>query len=265
LEEYSFFDSAWEDLFWAEPSTLSSSISAISPGHDETVSCVPTPEKNWDYSLYSPLKYAAPEPGLDFTIDVNPVSDYELGISRHPSLSFPDGKTMATNATRSNGIDISVECNQSVTFDQFGLGLPTQSPSSEPRLAPPPHGLTASHPSPVFSSSKGQTLSVNHGLSRVPLSRLLGLKCPQCQQDFVDNLQLSRHLKKHETFPCDVEGCKAVLKTQRSLDRHKQTAAVHKDLGSGAQFACECGFETPRKDHYLRHEKTCQGARKRKR
>jgi hypothetical protein len=190
LGEYSFFDSAWEDRFGAEPSTLSSSISAISPGHDETVSFVPTPEKNWDYSLHSPLEYAAPESRLDFTIDVNPVSDYELGISRHPSLSFSDENNMATNATRSNAIAIPFECNDSVTFGQFGLGLPTQSPSSEPRLAPPPHGLIASHPPPAFSSSEGQTLSINHGLSRVPLSRLLGLKCPHCQQDFVDRRQL---------------------------------------------------------------------------
>ena len=190
MGEHSFFESAWEDRFGAEPSTLSASISAISPGHDETVSFVPTPEKNWDSSLHSLLEYAAPEPGLDLTIDIDPVSDYGLGISRQPSLSFSDEQNMATYGTQSDDIAIPFESNDFVTLDQFGLGLPTQSPSSRPRLVPPPHGNIASHPPPVFSSLEAEALSSNHSLSRVPLPPLLRLKCPQCHQDFVDKLQL---------------------------------------------------------------------------
>jgi hypothetical protein len=189
LEGCSFFDLAWEDRYGTESSALSSSLSAIS-GHDETVSPAPTPEEIWDSSLYPPFEFTALEPGLDLTVDVNPVNDYESGISKYPPLSSFGEQNLASSSTRPNTIPISLECNDSTSFDRYGLDQQTQSPSSEPRLISPPQGLTASHPPPVFSSSEGQSLSISHGPPRVPLSRLSRLKCPRCQQNFVDKCQL---------------------------------------------------------------------------
>lgn len=191
MEEYSFFDSAFEEWLSAESSTLSPSISpdAISPGHDESVSFMPTPEKNWDCSLHSPFEYAALKPGLDFTIDVNPVSDYELGNSHHSSLSSFDERNMATNATPSNWLAFTLERQDSVPFDQFGLVVP-QKPLSNPSLIPPPQGPIPPYPPLVFTSPEDQPPPINHGLSRVPLSRLPGLKCPQCQENCADKRQL---------------------------------------------------------------------------
>jgi len=261
LEEYSL----WEDWLGGEPSTLSLSITpdALSSGHDEPISFMPTPEKNWDFSLHSPLEYAALQPGLDFTTDVNPVSDYELSNCHHSSLSSFDEPNMVNNPTPSNARTFILERQDSVLADQFGLVVPQQRPSSNSSLIPLFQGPIISYPPLVFSSPEDQPPPISHGLSQVPLSRLPGLKCPQCQQNCADKRQLSRHLRQHETFACDIEGCDAVVKELRTLERHKMS--VHEDLFPGPKFACECGYETPRKDHYLRHKETCQGGKKRKR
>jgi hypothetical protein len=191
LEEHTFFDSAWEGELRTEPSALSLSISpdALLLGYDESVSFMPTPEKNWDCSLHSPLEYAALKPGLDFPVDVDPVSDYELCISNHSSLFFPDEQNMATDATVSSDIAFPFERQDSVPFDQTGCLLPQQSYSFISSLIPQPHRPSTSWPPAVVGHLQDQPLPANHGPSRVPLPRLPRLKCPQCQELFSDESQ----------------------------------------------------------------------------
>ena len=67
----------------------------------------------------------------------------------------------------------------------------------------------------------------------------------------------------NDAFTCEIEGCGQVVKTARSLLRHKQT--VHKEQFAGLPIVCSCGKQYPRKDHLVRHMKKCQDGRKRKR
>jgi hypothetical protein len=191
-EEQPFFDSAWEGELATEPSTLCLSISpdALLPGHDGPVSFMSTPEKNWDCSLHSPLEYAALKPGLDFPVDVDPVSDYELCISNHSSLSFSDEQNMATDAAVSNDTAFSFKHQDSVPFDQSGWLLPQQSSSFISSLIPQPHCPSTSRLPAVVGHLQDQPLPANHGPSRVLLPRLQRLKCPQCQEHFFDESQL---------------------------------------------------------------------------
>lgn len=193
-EEYSYFDSAWEDGFGAEPSTLRECTSPgiRSPGHAEPVSLIPTPDKNWDSSSYSPLDCAALQPGLGFTVDVSPASDYELGLRNHSFLSFSGSQDTTTNATLFHHMDFSFEHQDSIPFNRFGSVLPKESSSSSviSGLTPPPHDPGTSHPLPVFGPSQHHGLPKNCGPSRVPLSPLPRLKCPQCPRKLADKLQL---------------------------------------------------------------------------
>ena len=186
MEEYPL----WEDWLGTEPSTLSLSISldAISSGRDESVSFMPTPEKNWDFSLHSPLEYATLKPGLDFTTDV--VSDYELSNCHHSFLSSFDEPNVVTNLTPSNAPAFSLERQDSVLADQFSLVAPQQRRSSHPSLIPLSRSPITTYPPLAFSSPEDQLPPISHGLSQVPLPRLPGLKCPQCRQNYPDKRQL---------------------------------------------------------------------------
>jgi hypothetical protein len=192
LEEHPFLDSAWEGELHTEPSTLSLSISpdALLPGYDEPVSFMSTPEKNWECSLHSPLECAALRPGLDFPVNVDPASDYELYISNHSSLSFSNEQSMATDAAVSNDISFSFKHQDSVPFDQSGWLLPQQSSSFISSLIPQPHSLSTSCLPAVVGHLQDQPLPANHGPSRVLLPRLPRLKCLQCQKLFFDESQL---------------------------------------------------------------------------
>jgi hypothetical protein len=191
LEEYRFFDLAWEGELGTEPPTLSlgTSPDALLLGHDESVSFIPAPEKNWDCSLHSPPECAALKPGPDFPVDVDPVSGYELCISNHSSLSLSDEQNMATDATASSDIAFSFEHLDSFPFDQSGWLLPQQSSSFVSSLIPQPQYPSTACPPAVVDHMQDQPLPASYGPSRVPLARLPRFKCPQCQEHFADESQ----------------------------------------------------------------------------
>jgi len=264
-DQYPFFESAWEERLSAESSNSSLGISpdALWTGHDESVGFIPTPKRKWDCSSSSPLEYAAIEPGQDSAVDVNVASDYGFGTDNHSFLFISDAPNMAINATPSDDITFLLEQQDFVSFDIIDWVLPQLSFSSTSSPVMQSHDAGASCTPSLDDSSTDWCQPRNQSPSRVPLPRLPRLECPQCQEQFADRRQLSRHSREHKTVACDVDGCPVVLKDKRSLERHKKS--VHDDLFPGPISVCKCGFETTRKDNYLRHGETCEKRRKRKR
>jgi hypothetical protein len=68
--------------------------------------------------------------------------------------------------------------------------IPQQSSSFVSSLIPQPHCPSTSCPPAVVGHMQDQPLPASYGPSRVPLSRLPRLNCPQCQEHFVDESQL---------------------------------------------------------------------------
>jgi len=261
-----FFDSAFEDLLSAELSTSYPSISpdATHSSSDEPVCIEAAPEKEAIESLDLTSEYAAYEPGLDLAFGVSPANGCSFGIGENlVPLLFPGSTYTTPNLAPSGGTRLPLEHDEDVFFSVLGSSMGQQSSPFTTGFAP--QGDRSGFPClpTSFRLPTDQLLPIVPGPSRVPLPRLSRLKCPLCPQAFSDKRQLNRHSSTHKSTRCDVDDCVAVLKDTRSLQRHKRT--VHRDLFPGPQVACECGFRTPREDHYKRHLKTCQTERKMKR
>ncbi|KAI0482578.1 hypothetical protein GGR56DRAFT_196266 [Xylariaceae sp. FL0804] len=85
--------------------------------------------------------------------------------------------------------------------------------------------------------------------------------CSDCSGTFSTNHELEQHIQQlhADKFICDVEGCRKLFKSKRSLLRHKESAQEHQNADS-PQYHCACGYRSSRKDHHRTHVRSCTRA-----
>jgi len=130
------------------------------------------------------LEDVARNPGPDYAVDVDPVSDFDFGISNHSSSSFFDEPNIATNSTPFDNTSLSSE------LEYCRSVLSQQSSLFNSEIISQFHDQDTSYQQQLVGTSQDQPLSIYHEPLRVPLYRLPLLKCPQCQEGFVDKRQL---------------------------------------------------------------------------
>jgi hypothetical protein len=183
LEYNHFFDSAFEDLLSADSSTLCLGVSpeAIQPGYHESESFEAAHETRGLNSLDVPLEFDALQPGWDLTVDVDSASDYDFNFSNRSSLSFSD--EVNTNDT--------TPLYDLTSLDRSGSILTQQASLSNSNPLPQSYASTMPYPPPAVDRIHGQSLPTVPKPSHALLSRCPLLKCLHCQQEFVDQLQLT--------------------------------------------------------------------------
>ena len=260
-----FFGLPLEDVFTDYGSDLRSSLhlGASRPNQEEYLVGQPEPTEESDHS--SALRFFDEwlQPDPDFSVDVGFAQNYGFNHSNHPSFSLfdpplPVQGTTATTPSSSIGTS-----NGSINSDTVGSFLSSSSPftpgsSSSTNLSP---GTI-----PIFTEPPGAPPSLKGAPKALQPKR--GPQCPACQKLVSCSALLRSHQCNTNRVLCHFEGCKRGPKgftSQRELDRHQNTVHADKVSAPSKLRVCRiCQYNSRRKDHFERHEKSHQKKEERK-
>ncbi|KAF2493546.1 hypothetical protein BU16DRAFT_541220 [Lophium mytilinum] len=269
IEQPRFFYEAFGEELSAKWSSSSGIIPDAPEPYHPSPQAPPTSLRDLESSLNEFLEQSALEsPPTSAECDVDIVSDAGIcDLDCHSSLSIPYDTLLASKPASSTELDVfpisKNGWNELAVFDYQPPYLnlrdtQSKSPSSDSNslLSIPRTSSVLPSLSPVPDPLQSMQLCQATSAPKRELRRLSRLTCPHCQQSFLDNSRLSRHLdEKHRVFQCDIGSCGRVFPDQRTLNRHQKTTAAHNNLPG---YQCSCGKSNPRKDHHRRHLRTCQ-------
>ncbi|KAI0177125.1 hypothetical protein BJ166DRAFT_15459 [Pestalotiopsis sp. NC0098] len=112
--------------------------------------------------------------------------------------------------------------------------------------------------SPGDQSSDSATPGTQSGSERgVAIDPVPLVKCSHCRWAHWDRRRVQLHERSRHSFRCPHSDCAVKsFSSRRSLQRHLETIHVHEN-DQHRRYFCRCGSSTNRKDHHMRHIKTC--------
>ncbi|KAK9424548.1 hypothetical protein SUNI508_03424 [Seiridium unicorne] len=204
-------------------------------------------DHNWS-TVNESVSALAPKPNCRSPTLISSVSSWpQLMLQPPNNINIPDAGSGSSNGAYQHGVDLLAPEYDWQSQDHANAELNLPSPLALPRVV-----------SCVF---EGCHQSFNHWSERNDHQRLaLHYRCmvPECGQQFASSYELQDHAreKQHESFTCNITGCRRAFIVREHRDGHQSHlhSQDHYQVEGNHPLACiECGEILPYRAHLQAH------------